>query len=308
MVYEIKNLLFHVFMVLFLSSCGSNTKENEETIIESGTPVSVISPGRIGLTETIQLNATSSFLLKTPVKSLVNGYLKNVVIKEGDFVNKGEVLMNVITKEAQSLGNALSSLDTLIHFKDDIAISAPGSGYISLLNFQSGDYVQDGEQIALISDAKSFAFILQLPYELTPLVKTNRNIKLILPDSSILQGILEKPMPTVDAAAQTQNYLISVNTSRLIPENLLVKVIFVKSSKQNVQTLPKEAILTDETQNNFWVMKLLNDTTAIKIIVKKGIETNENVEILEPLFSGNDQILVSGNYGLPDTAKIHVVK
>ncbi len=295
-------------MILILSSCGSNTKESQETIIEAGTPVNVISPGKIELTETIELNATSSFLLKTPVKSLVNGYLRNVFIKEGDFVNKGEVLMNVITKEAQSLGNALSSIDTLIHFKNEIAISAPGSGYISMLNFQSGDYVQDGEQIALISDAKSFAFILQLPYELTSLVKTNKNIKLILPDSSILQGILEKPMPTVDAAAQTQNYIISVNTSRLIPENLLAKVIFVKSSKQNVQTLPKEAILTDETQNNFWVMKLLNDTTAIKITIRKGIETNENVEILEPQFSGKDLILVSGNYGLPDTAKIHVVK
>ncbi len=308
MVPEIKNKLFYLLLVLILSSCSSNTKESQETIIEAGTPVNVISPGKIGLTETIQLNATSSFLLKTPVKSLVNGYLRNVVIKEGDFVHKGEVLMNVITKEAQSLGNALSSIDTLIHFKNEIAISAPGSGYISMLNFQSGDYVQDGEQIALISDAKSFAFILQLPYELTSLVKTNKNIKLILPDSSILQGILEKPMPTVDAAAQTQNYIISVNTSRLIPENLLAKVIFVKSSKQNVQTLPKEAILTDETQNNFWVMKLLNDTTAIKITIRKGIETNENVEILEPQFSGKDLILVSGNFGLPDTAKIHVVK
>lgn len=308
MVHEIKNRLLYVLMILILSSCGSNTKESQETIIEAGTPVNVISPGKIELTETIELNATSSFLLKTPVKSLVNGYLRNVFIKEGDFVNKGEVLMNVITKEAQSLGNALSSIDTLIHFKNEIAISAPGSGYISMLNFQSGDYVQDGEQIALISDAKSFAFILQLPYELTSLVKTNKNIKLILPDSSILQGILEKPMPTVDAAAQTQNYIISVNTSRLIPENLLAKVIFVKSSKQNVQTLPKEAILTDETQNNFWVMKLLNDTTAIKITIRKGIETNENVEILEPQFSGKDLILVSGNYGLPDTAKIHVVK
>jgi multidrug efflux pump subunit AcrA (membrane-fusion protein) len=123
MVHEIKNRLLYVLMILILCSCGSNTKESQETIIEAGTPVNVISPGKIGLTETIELNATSSFLLKTPVKSLVNGYLRNVFIKEGDFVNKGEVLMNVITKEAQSLGNALSSIDTLIHFKNEIAIS-----------------------------------------------------------------------------------------------------------------------------------------------------------------------------------------
>ena len=193
-----KNLFSFALLIIFLSACTSKKNDVVETDVSAGTPVTVTSISKDLLTETIELNATSSFLLKTMVKSVANGYLQNVKIKQGDFVTKGQVLMSVITKEVQIIGTNINKLDTSFHFKGEINIVAPGSGYISQLSFQSGDYVQDGEQIASISDEKSFAFILDLPYELTPLLKSNKNVKLMLPDSSFLNGTIEKPMPTVD--------------------------------------------------------------------------------------------------------------
>jgi hypothetical protein len=59
-------------------------------------------------------------------------------------------------------------------------------------------------------------------------------------------------------------------------------------------------------QSNFWVMKLIDSTTAVKVPVQKGIESGNRVEILSPKFSPSDMILTSGNYGLPDTAKVIV--
>jgi hypothetical protein len=64
-------------------------------------------------------------------------------------------------------------------------------------------------------------------------------------------------------------------------------------------------VLSDETENNFWVMKMIDSVTAVKIPVKKGLSTQDRVEILSPVFSPSDRILVSGNYGLPDTAKVN---
>jgi hypothetical protein len=72
--------------------------------------------------------------------------------------------------------------------------------------------------------------------------------------------------------------------------------------------LPKQAVLGDETQTTFWVMKLINDSTAVKIIVNKGFENNEEVEITNPEFLPSDRIVRTGNYGLPDTARITIVK
>ncbi len=62
--------------------------------------------------------------------------------------------------------------------------------------------------------------------------------------------------------------------------------------------LPKPAILGNETQTEFWVMRLINDSTAVKIPVKIGIENFGEVEITDPVFQSSDKILFSGNYGL----------
>jgi len=54
------------------------------------------------------------------------------------------------------------------------------------------------------------------------------------------------------------------------------------------------------------VMKLINDSIAVKVSIKKGIELADIVEILQPAFEPSDRILLTGNYGLPDTAKVMI--
>jgi hypothetical protein len=55
-------------------------------------------------------------------------------------------------------------------------------------------------------------------------------------------------------------------------------------------------------------MKLVNDSIAVKVIVKKGIETNNEVEIADPVFNPSDRVILTGNYGLPDTSLIIIMK
>ena len=57
-------------------------------------------------------------------------------------------------------------------------------------------------------------------------------------------------------------------------------------------------------------MKLINDNTAIKALRshQKAYENNEEVEITSPVFSSSDRMVLTGNYGLPDTARITIMK
>ncbi len=295
-----------VFQVALLS-CHSDTSSEGSTSGEIVTPVTVTNPAKETLTDSTMVNAVSAFLLKTNVKANANGYIQKVNVSLGDFVNTGEAFFEIKTKEATSLGNTINSLDSSFHFKCNIIIRAPGSGYITALDHQAGDYVQEGDQVASISDASSFVFLLRLPYELTPFISQNNSLRLILPDGIILNRKIVKAMPTADASSQTQNYAIKVNSDRMIPENIIAKIVLIKKRKTDAITLSKEAVLTNETQSEFWVMKLINDSTAVKIPVKKGMETLQRVEILSPSLNENDQILLSGNYGLADTAKVSVI-
>jgi uncharacterized NAD(P)/FAD-binding protein YdhS len=115
-------------------------------------------------------------------------------------------------------------------------------------------------------------------------------------------------MPTVESVSQTQNIVIRVNPDHTIPENLVAKVKIPKIIRDNTISLPRAAVLSDETQTQFWVMKMTDSITAVKVPVKKGIETKDRIEILSPAFSDQDKILLTGNYGLADTAKVRVVQ
>lgn len=303
--------IFHYRIFLFfllLGSCTPKISVKDATADPVQTPVTVASVQQEPMEEYIELNASSTFLLKNFVKANATGYLRSAEILPGQYVKAGQTLFTIKTKEAESIGNAVNKLDTSFKFSGTNAIRAGAGGFISQINHQSGDYVLDGEQLAVINDNRSFVFILELPYELKTLVKVGNRLEVLLPDGEKLPGQINSMMPTVEAASQTQNVVIQVSTGHTIPENLVAKVRIRKTLREQAWTLPRTSILSDETQTQFWVMKMTDSITAVKVSVQKGIETKDRVEILAPEFSKNDKILISGNYSLPDTAKVRIIQ
>jgi multidrug efflux pump subunit AcrA (membrane-fusion protein) len=304
-----KKLRIYLLVVwVIAASCHSKatedtTEEEQKTI----TPVTVTSIGTEPMAEYIELNATSMFLQQAFVKASSNGYITSVNAQVGKMVSSNQNVFVLKTKEAQTLGNTINLLDSSFKFSGIINIKAGTTGYVSAVNHQPGDYVQEGEQLAVISDINSFVFILNLPYELRPYVMDKDVAELLLPDGKIITGRIASSMPVVDSASQTQNIVLKVS-EKDIPVNLVAKVRVVKTVKAHTISLPKQSVLSDETQKEFWVMKLINDSTAVKVPIEKGMEINDRIEILKPEFFNTDKFLLTGNYGLADTAKIKIVK
>lgn len=308
MVKRKRHFAFILFLMAFVFSCRNAAAPAEDKPDAVQTPVTITHINGNPIAEYIELNATSTFLLKNYVKSNANGYLQSANVMPGQAVSRGQVLFSVKTKEAQSIGNAVNLLDSSFKFTGTNIIRAGARGYITQLNHQAGDYVQDGEQLAVISDMNSFVFIMELPFELKPYASVGKTVELLLPDGTLLSGKISSAMPTVDAISQTQSMVIKVNARQAIPENLIAKVRIAKTVKNNSVSLPKAAVLTNEMQSDFWIMKMIDSTTAVKVPVKKGIESEDQVEILSPLLTSKDEILLSGNYGLPDTAKVIITQ
>jgi multidrug efflux pump subunit AcrA (membrane-fusion protein) len=299
-----------IFLLALLSCRHKETATEEESVAaeEVQTPVTVTSVETVPLQDFVELNATSSFLQTNFIKASTNGYIKSVNVKLGQMVHTGQLAFTLKTKEAEALGNTINKLDPSFNFTGLIHIKAAATGYIQELNHQAGDYVQDGEQLATLTDSKSFGFVLNLPYELRQYVSAGKALEVDLPDGTHLKGVVSSLLPNVDSISQTQTVLIKVAAAVPIPQNLIAKVRILKSERTTTASLPKQALLTDEAQSNFWVMKMIDSVTAVKVPVVKGMETTDRVEILRPQFSTSDKILLTGNYGLPDTAKVKIVK
>lgn len=293
------------------AACGHRSEPADDEDVDPAsvqTPVTVTTISDTTLSDYAELNATSAYLQSNFIKASAAGYLQSVQVKLGQSVRAGQQAFVLQTKEAHALGNTINDLNPSFHFSGLIRIRAAAGGYIQELNHQPGDYVQDGEQLAVLSDAKSFGFVLNLPYELRRYVSTGQALQLDLPDGTHLNGTVSSIMPQVDSVSQTQSVLIKVPAGTGVPQNLIAKVQIVKGQKRNVPSLPKAAILTDDAQANFWVMKMIDSVRAVKVPVIKGMETADRVEIVRPQFAPGDKILLTGNYGLPDTARVKIVK
>ena len=291
---------------LVLNSCKN--KEEIETPIDVSVPVTLTSIDSSGISSYFDLNATATYIVKNNIKANATGYLNSVNVTSNDYVTIGKILFTLKTREAKVLGNTINKIDPSLHFGNAITVKATSNGYINSVNVQQGDYVQDGDVLATINDANSFAIILSLPYEFKKYVTVGSQLEAVLPDETHIKTTVYKFMPNVDATSQTQNIILKINGKYDIPENLIVKVRIPKKSDPNAIVLPKAAVLSNDTETEFWIMKMINSNTAIKIPIKKGIETEDKIEIISPPLSTKDLVLLTGNYGVADTIKVKVLK
>jgi len=66
--------------------------------------------------------------------------------------------------------------------------------------------------------------------------------------------------------------------------------------------------MCNETQTEFWIMKIANKNLAIKIPVLKGIENDSIVEIISSVINKNDIVISEGAYSLSDSTIVKIVK
>jgi multidrug efflux pump subunit AcrA (membrane-fusion protein) len=213
-----------------------------------------------------------------------------------------------LTKEYNALKSSKDILDSLNLGKKAgrIEIFAPSSGQVSDLNTLQGQYVQEGSALCNIIDMGSLLFKLYVPLQYHADISPGVSCTLLLPDGQKFTGSVKSLFAKTELNSQTEVYFMKPSTLLKIPEGVNIKAYFVRQKKYDSQVLPREAVLSNETLEEYWVMKLINDTTAIKVPVKIGTANKEIIEIISPKFSTDDKIVTSGNYGLPDTAFVNI--
>lgn len=303
-----KKYIAPLLFMLALSACHSNdTQTAKESKPRTAVQITRIGTGAIS--DDLVLSGTSVYLKRNMVTSSIPAFISKVYVKLGDRVHKGQSLYLLESKERKALGADITRVDPSLKGFGLITVTAPASGIVTTFDKQqTGEYVLEGTQLCTIAASNDLAFQVNVPYEYADLVKPGKKCTITLPDGTAHQATVTTPLATMNAAEQTQVLLARPDQKLFLPENLLGKVTFNRSAPGDQQVLPKSCVVSDELLKDFWVMKLVNDSTAIKIPVKTGNKNKESIEILSPKFQVGDRILVSGNYGLADTALVNVIK
>ena len=311
--------LLTLFILLSLAACGAKDPAATENAPPADGEVEVVVKPRalvtVGtvradtLTDVLRLSAVSAFPAKDALRATATGYVLLPTPVVGQRVSAGQTVFTIQTKESRTLRLDQLTGDSRLKFSGIIRIKSARSGILATVDKLAGDYVQDGEQLGMTYDRSRFGFVLDVPVTQLRYVRTGQTCRIFLPDGRVLNGRVAEVLPTADVSIQTQRYTIRlVGAVPELPENLAVQVELDRTAPHTAATLPRSAVLTDETQTEFWVMRLLNDSTAVKVPVTTGAQEKDHIEIKSPRFSPQDKILLSGNFGLNDTAAVKVTR
>jgi hypothetical protein len=295
-----KMLKYSLFVALFfVLSCKQKETTHDFVPLPS---VSVIHPIRGDIQEQKQINGQVVYLNKNTITAPISGYVTSVTTTMGDWVNKSDLLFKIQTKENKALQKSKVSIPNQPGI---VSVFAGTSGYISSLDITgSGVFISEGNAMATIVKNTDLVIQVNAPYEYSKLLINNKIIEIELADKEVLSATFYKSIPIVDPISQTQQIFFKLNKHHTLPENLNVMVTFLRKEKKNGLMLPKDAILTNETQDEFWVMKMTNDSLAVKVPIEKGLEDNGRIEILKPTLQLTDKIIQKGAYGLADSTKV----
>jgi len=300
-------LLTATSLSLFVS-CGNKTTGNgEELVVPKATVIATsLTQGRIE--EMITLNGITVFLKKNEVVAPISGYITAVNVKFGDKVKSDQVLFEIQTRENKALKQSGSASSISNNF-GKIAVTATTSGMVNEpLVLGVGAYVTEGSNLCTLADNSDLLVRVNVPFEYHNLIHSGTRCRLWLPDNTQTEGIVYRVRPFVDETSQTQEMLVKPAGNHAWPENMNLTVSFLKDSNNETMLLPKKALLTNETQSKFWVMKIVQDSIAVEVPVKTGIKNDSIVEILSGQLSINDKIILEGGYGLPDSSVVKIVK
>jgi hypothetical protein len=298
-----KQLIYFFIFLFVLHSC----KQKNNSVETKNLPlpqVTITHPVLGDIKEYEEINGQIVFLNKTTISSPITGYVTLVNAKIGDKINKGELLYNIQTKESIALQKAKVSLKSSIGI---VAVYASVTGYVNSQSIpDSGVFVNEGNSMMTIVKNTDLAVQVNAPFSLSAFIQTQKSIAIELPNKEQKTAYFYKTIPTVDAVSQTQQILFKMKKFTPLPENLNVLIKIPILERNQTILINKEAVLANETQDEFWIMKVTENNVAIKINIKKGLENNKDVEILSPKLKLTDKIIVKGAYGLSDSTQVKI--
>jgi hypothetical protein len=304
---SIKRLVIAFLLFPLFIGCGSVKESNKEENIRVLIPVSSAKVTEETIVVYQTLNGVVQFQKRDNIRSNTTGYISTLDFIQGSAIRKGDLFCTIKTKEQNALSESHQKDSTLSKFTKPIHVYSNSSGIISSIPVVQGDYVAEGDVLASVLEPNSIVVVVYVPFEYHTSITKGLVCEITLPDGRKLNEPISGMMPTVDSVSQSQKYFIRISDISL-PEKLNVTVKFPVKQASKILCVPISAVQTDEQQKEFWVMKVVDDTLAVKIPVVLGLRSDSIAQISSPSIKLNDIVVTKGSYELADSSTVKMGK
>ncbi len=270
----------------------------------------------------------------THIHTYAEGWIRKLVVKAtGEPVIKGQLLLQLyspilIGAQKEYLlalgGNDKSLIEAAYHKLQNFKISeeqierirkswqaeqlvdmfSPIDGVIAELNVREGMRVAPETEIMSLVDLSSVWIIAQIFEQQAGWVTQGQEAKAKLPafPSQEWNGKVEYVYPEVDSTTRTLKVrFLFDNPHQMLKPNMYANVILLVSPKENVLSIPTEALIRHSQGDR--VIVALGEGRFQARPVTTGIETDNKIEIVSGLKEG-EEVVTSGQFLIDSEANL----
>lgn len=200
-------------------------------------------------------------------------------------------------------------------------VRSPVYGVVTQRNVAAGNVVTQNDVLYQINNLLGLESDLYLPRPDWQQVKVGQKVSFYISenDDKVAEGTVTRKSPQLDPATGLGTVVVSLNEAgNDISPGLLCRTVIDVETHNNAVIIPRDALVenvqtfidpesnTIQLQQTYSAFIVKNDTLALRKDVKTGIREGNEVEILSGISAG-DQLIVTGQNGLQDSAKVRIV-
>ncbi len=246
-------------------------------------------------------------------------------VADGDRVNKGQVIAVVLSKD--SAAALAGARQMLAQAKDDAdrtdaqravelankqlvqyTLRAPEAGVVLAHAAETGDFVDEGEVLVTLAETGSVFFNAQVSQADADRLRSGQAAGIVLPavGEQPLAARVHGRLPI----ASSQNFSVPVRLDFDPPRPDLVLGLFgtariTVASRPDATVVPVSAVVRDDISGVSRVA-VVESGVAHWREVETGVQVDGRVEILRPAMPTGTRVVVQGQVGLPDEARVAV--
>ncbi|MGI5838852.1 MAG: efflux RND transporter periplasmic adaptor subunit [bacterium] len=212
---------------------------------------------------------------------------------------------NLATAEAQ-LNQAKVAYEQAAELRADMNITAPVSGYVSLLNATPGAMVSSAQPVAAVVDIDKVYADVAVSENIVNVLSPGRDVGVVVPAAADapFAGKIDSIGPAADMRTQLYPVRIVVgNPDHVLKPGMFARMEFYTDVREDVIAVPSEAVLMKDGKT---VVFVALDGAAAERVVTTGLDEGNYVEItagLEP----EEMVIVKGQDYVSDGEKVRVV-
>jgi membrane fusion protein (multidrug efflux system) len=331
--------LILIASILVTQSCKNGNEKTNQQVVKKAPLVNVQPAVKTRMVSFAEFTGTVQANIFSDIKSPADGIIEKLYVRENQTAVKDKLIAiinpndrvsliannqlqiqdleqklkapGISPEEYNALGteleNAKNNLEYAKKMYQIIPVICPMDGMVTHRWLDEGSQISAKEKIITISDMNSLVIKAEVNEKFYPAVSLGKKLPVILDafPGDTLTGVISLVYPEISADTRTVKFDIKlVKPGKKILPGMMAQLRIPVDIHENAIAIPSDAVLTNPANEKF-VFVVNKDSIAFKRIVKPGISSRKQIEILSGL-NENEKVVVMGQEMLKDSIKVKI--